>query len=409
MPTAPIEESVQFPQLLMVYNRRFNARTIRVHVERLREKGFAWWGRFYGGEERFNEAKARERWPHVAELADARAKSGEASLLFVTNFADLHVLKVTQIVLGDRPGGGVRENALDYYVGRSVPIWFRVEDARSLSFDQGTTLDWFDQRLGAVRAGAQRPSGEAYTRTYDPYAAVLYHFPIVVDGPPAKDLFERAKPPRGVKRWADTYDAIAARPVQRARDELERRLVPGLWMRLSEEARDLLANAWVHMAQHEQDEDVDPASGYAAIARAIEVELGTELIGAIEGLLRKLAQRKEGRAQRAIEQRLDEARPRDREGRKVPWSFGPSLKAVKLLVENEHATLERLKLRALVRFGVQLEYCARVKRLRDASTHKGSHRVRPQLRRGVREFFEEGGRFLGPVVEAREEVGAWGA
>ena len=56
---------------------------------------------------------------------------------------------------------------------------------------------WFEQRLGLVRGGAKRPSGDPYTRTYDPYAAVLYQFPIVVDGPttvrplrPRRELWE---------------------------------------------------------------------------------------------------------------------------------------------------------------------------------------------------------------------------
>jgi hypothetical protein len=49
------------PQLLMAYHPRYAARTIRVHVERLREKGTVWWERFYGGDERFDEATVRAR------------------------------------------------------------------------------------------------------------------------------------------------------------------------------------------------------------------------------------------------------------------------------------------------------------------------------------------------------------
>ena len=38
--------SALVPQFLMVYSPRFNAQTIRAHVESLRTKGFVWWGRF---------------------------------------------------------------------------------------------------------------------------------------------------------------------------------------------------------------------------------------------------------------------------------------------------------------------------------------------------------------------------
>ena len=119
-----------------------------------------WWGRFYGGAERFDAPAAQARWPHVAELAEARAKAREPSILFVSNHVELHACKVTEVGFGDDPPGGTRSQALPYYAERSVPLWFRVEDVRALSYDHTMTIDFlmpvFHRRTRSGRA----PSGD---------------------------------------------------------------------------------------------------------------------------------------------------------------------------------------------------------------------------------------------------------
>ena len=117
----------------MLYSTRYNARTIRDHVEHLRKRGYVWWGRFYTGPTRFDAAAARARWPHVAQLAAERALAKEPSLLFVTDHHALHVFDVTRILFGDDPGEGARDEAMPNYADKSVPLWFRVRDSRALS------------------------------------------------------------------------------------------------------------------------------------------------------------------------------------------------------------------------------------------------------------------------------------
>jgi len=80
---------------------------------------------------------------YVADLAEARAKAREPSVLFVSNHVELHACKVTAVAFEDDPPGGTRSQALPYYAERSVPLWFRVEDVRALSYDQTMTTDWF--------------------------------------------------------------------------------------------------------------------------------------------------------------------------------------------------------------------------------------------------------------------------
>jgi hypothetical protein len=166
-------------QLLAVYNRRFHPLTIRTHVEHLRKRGFVWWGRFRADAGRLSTAEARAEWPHIAALADDRLAAGEPTALFVTNYEALHVCKVTHIVLGDDPESEVRREALPYYGDHSVPIWFRVEDVRALSYDMTTTDDWFNSRLGVVLSGSKRRRKAA--GTFDPYATAENAYPTLDD------------------------------------------------------------------------------------------------------------------------------------------------------------------------------------------------------------------------------------
>ena len=185
------------PQLLMLYHQRYNTKTLRVHVEHLRAHGFVWWGRFYGGAERFDATAARARWSHVAELAEGRAKAREPSILFVSNHVELHACKVIEVAFGDDPAGGTRSQALPYYAERSVPLWFRVEDVRALSYDHTMTIDWFEHRLGLVKASVTRWSSNPYERPFDPAGELLHKFPIVLEGPPCAELFAPEGRPRG--------------------------------------------------------------------------------------------------------------------------------------------------------------------------------------------------------------------
>ena len=245
------------PQLLAVYNRRFHPLTIRTHVELMRKRGFVWWGRFRADAGRLSTAEARAEWPHIAALADDRLAAGEPTAPFVTNYEALHVCKVTHIVLGDDPESEVRREALPYYGDHSVPIWFRVEHVRALSYDMTTIYDWFNSRLGVVLSGSNRRRKAA--GTFDPYATAENAYPIVLEAPTCAELFPPTQTSK--RRWADQDDAMAPRPVHEARKELEKKLVT-VWKRIAPESRELLANAWVQTKKLEAGEDDDPGMGF---------------------------------------------------------------------------------------------------------------------------------------------------
>jgi hypothetical protein len=88
----------------------------------------------------------------------------------VSDHQALHVFDVTQILLGDDPGEGSRGAALPHYADMSVPVWFRVRDSRALSYDHGSTNDWFAGQLGPVLGGSTRANGEPFSYPFDPTA-----------------------------------------------------------------------------------------------------------------------------------------------------------------------------------------------------------------------------------------------
>ncbi len=328
------------PQLLMLYNTRFHARTIRDHVEHLRKHGYVWWGRFYNGPKRFDATEARARWPHVAQLAAERALSGEPSLLFATDHHALHVFDVTRILFGDDPGEGARAAALPHYADKSVPLWFRVRDSRALSYDHSSTNDWLNGQFGSTVGGATRASGEPFSYPYDPTGAVLNQFPIVLEGPAHGELFDarglRAGG-KGLKRWADAPDAMSPRPVQRALDHLDTSMDQGVWRRTSSEAREQLACAWVTRGYLARDEDVDPTDGFNHVARAAEIELRDELLDPFE---RIVAARKLTRLNDAIA----EARGTTARGERRPWTMGSSVGFVESFAGNHRRELDAVGL-----------------------------------------------------------------
>ena len=234
----------------------------------------------------------------------------------------------------ESPGAGVRKEALSYYAKRAVPLWFRIEDVRGLSYDQSTTNDWFERRLGAVQRGALRARGKPHARPYDSTAAVHCQFPIVVEGPTCAEVFERDRPPAPVTRWADTSDAISSRPVQRAREHLESYLAPGPWARLAPEAQDLLANGWVERGRMQHDHDVDPAMGFTRIANAVETELCGQLFGELEKLCARLKSARHS-FHETLAEKLAAGRPRDARGKPVWWSLGSSLEVLRRLASHD--------------------------------------------------------------------------
>jgi hypothetical protein len=388
------------PQLLILYNTRFHARTIRDHVAHLRQHGYVWWGRFYNGPRRFDAAAARERWPHVAQLAAERALSGEPSLLFATDFQALHVFDVTQILLGDDPGEGARGAALPHYADKSVPLWFRVRDSRALSYDHGSTNDWFAGQLGPVLGGSSRANGEPFSYPYDPTGAVLNQFPIVVEGPAHADLFDPRRLPPGLTRWADAPDAMSPRPVQKALDHLDATMDPGAWKRTSSEARDQIASAWVNRGYLARDEDVDPTDGFNHVARAVEIELRDELLDAFERLVaaRKLARLREA---------IDEARGTDGRRQQKPWTLGSIVGFVRDCATHHRRDLEKLGLGALVKLSLNMGWLKDVHALRNVTTHMGPHGAqdpRAEARRQLFAFFERQGKDLVPILDARDAV-----
>ncbi|MGO8995160.1 MAG: hypothetical protein ACLQVI_17735 [Polyangiaceae bacterium] len=384
------------PQLLMLYNLRFHARTIRDHVEHLRKHGFVWWGRFYNGPTKFDATAARARWPHVAQLAAERTLSGEPSLLFATDFQSLHVFDVTQILLGDDPGQGARAAALPHYADKSVPLWFRVRDSRALSYDHSSTNDWLSGRLGPTIGGATRTNGEPFQHPYDPTGAVLNQFPIVLEGPAHAELFDG----KGPKRWADAPDAMSPRPVQKALDHLDTSMDPAAWKRTSSEAREQIACAWVTRGYLARDEDVDPTDGFNHVARAVEIELRDELVDPLERLVaaRKL---------KRLDDAIADARGTGARGERKSWTMGSIVGFVQSFATHHRRDLEALGLGELVKLSLNMKWLKETHALRNVTTHMDPRAAvdpRKEARRALFAFFERQGKDLGGILDARDAV-----
>jgi hypothetical protein len=111
------------------------------------------------------DADARARWPHAADFADALAESGKPAVVLFTDFAALHVGKLTRIAFGNDPTA-IRKEAPTYYAHRRVAMWFRLGDLRALSYETYRTAEWQRAHLGPVLAGARR-RGRPYDRPHD--------------------------------------------------------------------------------------------------------------------------------------------------------------------------------------------------------------------------------------------------
>jgi hypothetical protein len=388
------------PQLLMLYNARFHARTIRDHVEHLRTHGHVWWGRFYNGPKRFTTDEARARWAHVAKLADERSASGEPSLVFASNHQALHVFKVTRILFGDDPGENARAESLAYYADKSVPIWFKIEDARALSHEHATTNDWLSNQFGPIVGGSAGSAGREFTQAYDPTAAVLHQYPIVLEAPSWDELFHRRTLTAGLKRWADARDAISSRPVQTALDYLDTFMDARAWKRASSEAKEQMAGAWVTRGMLERDFDINPANGFNDVARAVEIELRDELI---EALTLVVARHKLGK----LAEGIATARGSDRRGELRPWTLGTVMILVKSLAASHRRELAPLGLQPLIDLSLDTKWLTELQDLRNVTTHwKGREGMDPKLeaKKALYAFFDRRGKDLMPILDARDAV-----
>lgn len=226
--------------LLQVWNPRKHAATIRAHVDVLREwksrrdQTYVWWGKILGAgvPEIASEEEARRKWPVVAEVADQAAARGKDFLLFVTDFASVHALRVSSVHFGPVPSEFDPKHAPKYLLDRAahqVAIWFKVTDIQGLSHHQLDTLDFLENRL-------RRRLGEDLVG-FDAYASAARSFPLEVQGPSVDELF-------GDRVWFSDPGVVVPRHVEEANRECEVAL-PGVWARLAPETQVFLASALV--------------------------------------------------------------------------------------------------------------------------------------------------------------------
>lgn len=254
-------------QLLTVWNPYYEPHTIQVHAEilqRQQEDHRVWWARLYMGTRRFDEAAARERYPHVADVADEARREGRDLVLYTTNYQVLHALKVEEVVFGSALDPAEAPFVPPYYK-RELPqpvLWFKVRDIRALAFNQLDTLRYFLES-GEIVSGK---SG------YDPYAAFHHDYPIVVEAPPAEVTFDPAGLKRKKRLYVDHPETVFPPEVELARKELEE-LMGGVWLGLEEKSQAFLATSWLVYGQYQDTRGFDLSAAFSGVARAVETEV----------------------------------------------------------------------------------------------------------------------------------------
>jgi hypothetical protein len=221
-------------QILVVWNPVFRPETILAHVELLRQHGYVWWGKF-------GQSKDAHLGPALVDIES----SGREVVLFATNHSELHALRVIRVVFGD--SDEVDKQAVpDYYDDKdqTPTVWFKVTDIRALSYDRLQTLTYLQKQLGEVVEGA-----DAGLVGYDPYRSAGYRYPLVLEGPPVKEVFDSAilrdRDPNA-KRFADLSDTAMPDDVARASMVLAEQK-PRLWQALEQSSRVFLARALAHL------------------------------------------------------------------------------------------------------------------------------------------------------------------
>jgi len=254
-------------QLLTVWNPYYQPETIQVHADILRRQEHdrrVWWARLYKSSQPFDEARARQRFPRVVEVADEARREGRDFVLYATNYQTLHALRVERVVFGDALGPEEAAFVPAYYRREILhpALWFLVRDIRALAFNQVETLRYFLES-GDLASGV---SG------YDPYAAFKHDYPIPVEGPPVEGLFDPSRLRGKVRCYADLPETIFAPEIAAARRDLAR-LLEGTWDRLEEKSQAFLATAQVVYGQHQNTPGFDLSAAFSGVARAVETEI----------------------------------------------------------------------------------------------------------------------------------------
>ncbi len=227
------------PAVLTVWNPSQEPRTIEVHVEHLRRRpdAWTWWGRIYGHPDPKAKINPSEDILDAIERSTAHIEAelvarGEATVL-VTNFVSLHALRVTK-VRGPKPRPRASE-VPDYYANRHVLSWYRVADIRALSYDQASTIGYFDHLVTFERL---RPDKRPWRTRFDPFAAngYIYPLPIWLDVESGGPFDGRPR----TARFVDDAEAALPLPVQQAQARLARQ-VPRIWARARRPAQLFLA------------------------------------------------------------------------------------------------------------------------------------------------------------------------
>lgn len=267
-------------QLLTVWNPYYEPHTIQVHADILRRQQQdhrVWWARLYMGTRQFDAAAARERYRHVAEVADEAKRERRPIVLYTTNYQVLHALLVDEVVFGAALPEGERQFIPAYYQ-RELPqpvLWFRVRDIRALAFNQLDTLRYFLE-------GGEIASGKS---GYDPYAAFHHDYPIVVQAPPAEQVFDRSLL-RKERLFVDRSETVFPPEVELARKELRKKM-GRVWAKLEDKSKAFLATSWLIFDKYQNASGFDLSAAFTGVARAVETEVCEGVMEPFVQLVRK--------------------------------------------------------------------------------------------------------------------------
>lgn len=261
-------------QLLTVWNPYVFDETIEQHVEALRaapaQRKWSWWGRIYAGRHRCDDpALIEEKWPWARAMAEQLEK--REAVLYVTSFESLHAVRIDAIHFGNLPDTERAVAPLYYFrEPRCVPLWFRIRDIRALAWRSHQVAEMLRELMELT----YEQNAFAFTGwRLDPYAAVAHTWPVPVVAPDVEATL------LGRSDWHTDDTTAHPQSILQARKWLERKH-PVLMRQLSPATTTALATARLLLDDPRHKEDpLDLGAVLLAIARAMEHELCTRLVG----------------------------------------------------------------------------------------------------------------------------------